>query len=235
MKKTKNGDLLVISDDTLEGTANEGIHYRDFVKMYLGRELPDNSVIHHKNRKRQDNNMNNLLLVPSQSLHMYIHSLIKSENTPMVKAFEDWLTNWMLLIKENPKKTALDLLLISDKKQTEKYEIFASKNKSEFAAISEYSYAIQYSKFKVQYADKIVFIQKGNYYCCYGEDAKKMNQLLGWNLFFEDFMNVYATGCPVQNATFENNLTTNNISYVLVDQTETRTKKLLDRIVIKVV
>lgn len=235
VKRLKSGEQITVLDETLEGTANEGLKYRDFVSLYLGRALPHGAVIHHKNRNRRDNNIENLLLVPNQSLHMYIHSLIKSGRNKMVSAFEAWLGCWMALIKENPKQDSLELLLVADKNLINSYEEVLIKDESQDEVIAEYSFAVQYSKFKAKYADKVVLIQKGNYYVCYGNDAIKLNKELDWDLYYESFMEEKATGCPITNLGFEKKLQQNNISYVLVDQSDIRSKKVLDRYVRKVI
>jgi hypothetical protein len=235
VRRNKNGQQVTVFDDTLEGTSKEGLPYRDFVSSYLNCKLPADSVIHHKNRNRNDNVIENLLLVPNQSLHMYIHSLLKQNKKTLVLAFENWLENWMDLIKRSPQKNPSELLLLADKRLMNSYEDLVKINANKINTISEFSFAIQYSKFKVIFPESILFIQKGIYYNCYGEDALRINKLLGWKLYFDKFMNLEATGCPINNLGFESDLVSNNIAYVLVDQSEVRTKKILDRFVKKIV
>lgn len=69
------------------------------MEEHLGILLPEGAVVHHRNRVRDDNRIENLLLMRSDSDHVMLHVYLKAKNELMIKAYEDWSLEMMKNIK----------------------------------------------------------------------------------------------------------------------------------------
>ncbi len=66
---------------------------------YLGRPLPGGSIVHHCNRQRHDNRIENLLLMRNEDDHLALHRAMESNDQKLVEAYEKWSLNFMEKLK----------------------------------------------------------------------------------------------------------------------------------------
>ena len=70
------------------------------MEAYLGRPLPSGTVVHHRNRKKHDNAIENLLLLRNQDDHFSLHRAIDANDNEAIAAYEAWALNYMKILKE---------------------------------------------------------------------------------------------------------------------------------------
>lgn len=69
------------------------------MEKYLGRALPAGTVVHHRNRIRSDNRIENLLLLRDETEHKALHQAMKTGNLLLVDAYEAWSKDLMEKLK----------------------------------------------------------------------------------------------------------------------------------------
>jgi hypothetical protein len=69
------------------------------MEEYLGRSLPKGTIVHHGNRIRSDNRIENLLLLRNQDDHRALHRAMQNGDTAIVREFEDWSKEFMAKLK----------------------------------------------------------------------------------------------------------------------------------------
>lgn len=79
------------------------------MEAFLGRQLPERAVIHHINRVKADNRIENLLLMRNQSDHAYLHTLISIRRTDLVEAMEEWSLAYMEDLRHGASDNDLEL------------------------------------------------------------------------------------------------------------------------------
>ena len=79
---------------------NEKISEHSFImEEYLGRSLPKGSVVHHRNRVRSDNRLENLLLLESTAAHVAIHRAIDNNDARTLHKLEEKSKEFMAKLK----------------------------------------------------------------------------------------------------------------------------------------
>jgi hypothetical protein len=73
--------------------------HRQVMARYLGRPLLPEEVVHHRDLCRSNNELSNLLLIPTQDLHLALHREIEAGNRRIVAAYETWLLETMEAIR----------------------------------------------------------------------------------------------------------------------------------------
>lgn len=69
------------------------------MERHIGRPLPPGSVVHHRNRKRDDNRIENLLLMRNQDDHLALHRALEANQPDLVAAHEQWAFEFMEKLK----------------------------------------------------------------------------------------------------------------------------------------
>lgn len=69
------------------------------MESYLGRYLPDGSVVHHRNKKKSDNRIENLLLMRSSDDHLALHRAMDKGDSIIVQAIEFWCFEYIAELK----------------------------------------------------------------------------------------------------------------------------------------
>lgn len=69
------------------------------MEEYLGRPLPSGTIVHHRNRKRDDNRIENLLLMRNQDDHLALHRAMEANQSDLVAAHEKWAFDFMHKLK----------------------------------------------------------------------------------------------------------------------------------------
>ncbi len=93
--KTKAGYVRVFKSDHPRAYKGQVSEHVIVMENYLGRPLPKGTVVHHINRIRSDNRVENLLLLRNEDDHRALHRAMRSGNTDVVRAFEDWSREFM--------------------------------------------------------------------------------------------------------------------------------------------
>ncbi len=71
------------------------LEHRLVMEEYLGKPLLPGEVVHHRDRKRANNPIANLLLCPSDDLHSQLHLMMRSKNQRLVHELEHWFAERM--------------------------------------------------------------------------------------------------------------------------------------------
>ncbi len=61
------------------------------MERFLGAALEPSEVVHHRDKRRQNNAIENLLLCPDQDIHLRIHSAMAQRHSELLHAYEVWL------------------------------------------------------------------------------------------------------------------------------------------------
>lgn len=69
------------------------------MEAYLGRPLPSGSVVHHRNRKKHDNSIENLLLLRNQDDHFALHRAMDANDSEAIVSYEAWALDYMKSLK----------------------------------------------------------------------------------------------------------------------------------------
>jgi hypothetical protein len=75
------------------------LKHRYVMEKYLAREIPEGAIVHHRNRRRHDNEIDNLLLMRSQTEHEALHRALKSNNSQIIKSLETQSFEFMKKLK----------------------------------------------------------------------------------------------------------------------------------------
>ena len=71
------------------------LEHRWLMEQNIGRPLPPDSIVHHRNREKHDNRIENLLLMRSEDDHFAIHRALESGRLDLVAAYENWSYEFM--------------------------------------------------------------------------------------------------------------------------------------------
>jgi HNH endonuclease len=63
--------------------------HRSVLEQKLGRTLKPGEVVHHRNEDKHDNRPENLEALPSQSVHMILHHLMRRRGRGVIALFPD--------------------------------------------------------------------------------------------------------------------------------------------------
>ena len=74
------GYMLVYKPGHPRARSNRVGQHILIMEAYLGRSLTRHEIVHHRNGKRADNRIENLLLLPNQAVHMSIHRKTNCKN-----------------------------------------------------------------------------------------------------------------------------------------------------------
>jgi hypothetical protein len=92
-RETDKGYVLVFAPEhparDIHGYVYE---HRLVMEKHLGCPLAPGEVVHHRDKRRWNNNLDNLLLCPDQGIHIALHRAIDSHEDRLVAAYETWLT-----------------------------------------------------------------------------------------------------------------------------------------------
>lgn len=97
--KNPNGYIMIYKPDhtrTWFGYVQEDIL---IMEEHLGILLPDGCHVHHRNKIRDDNRIENLLLMRNESDHVMLHHFLKANNQKMIDTYESWSLELMKNIK----------------------------------------------------------------------------------------------------------------------------------------
>lgn len=122
--KNKDGYVLVKAEDHPRAYFGKVSEHVLVMEHYLGRYLPKGTVVHHINRKRADNRIENLLLLRSEADHFALHRAMNSENKLVVEAFENWSREFMDNLKAGlPEDECFGSSMATQKKKTPKKSV----------------------------------------------------------------------------------------------------------------
>jgi hypothetical protein len=92
-KSTGKGYVLVFAPEhparDIHGYVYE---HRLMMEKHLGCPLAPGEVVHHRDKRRWNNSLDNLLLCPDQDIHLALHRAIDSHQDRLVAGYEKWLT-----------------------------------------------------------------------------------------------------------------------------------------------
>ena len=97
--KEKNGYITVIAKDHPRAYYGKVYEHIIVMEKYLGCFLPKGAIVHHKNLVRDDNRLENLLLLRNRNYHVALHSAIENGDTAIVQALEVWSKEFMANLK----------------------------------------------------------------------------------------------------------------------------------------
>lgn len=94
------------------------------MEKYLGRSLPEKSVVHHVNLIKTDNRIENLLLLRNSSDHAFLHTLISLKKTSLVEATEEWSLSYMEDLRAGSSESDLATDTPLENERNSKNELF---------------------------------------------------------------------------------------------------------------
>jgi hypothetical protein len=65
------------------------------MEKHLGRPLPRGAIVHHRNERKYDNRIENLLLMRDEDDHLSLHRAMEQGRHDLVKAHEAWAMEFM--------------------------------------------------------------------------------------------------------------------------------------------
>jgi len=77
------------------------MEHRVIYERHLGHALPKGTVVHHLDLCRWNNVIENLLLCPSQDLHLALHRAMRGSDQTMVGAFIDWFRSLEIELRKD--------------------------------------------------------------------------------------------------------------------------------------
>lgn len=98
-RKDKNGYIRVRVGKHPRARGGEVFEHILLMEAYLGRSLPKGSEVHHRNRKRDDNSIDNLLLMRTKDDHRSLHRAIDADDKRLVQAHEAFSKAFMAKLK----------------------------------------------------------------------------------------------------------------------------------------
>ncbi|MBX3039649.1 MAG: HNH endonuclease [Bdellovibrionaceae bacterium] len=70
------------------------------MESMIGRSIPSGCHVHHRNQKRDDNRVENLLLTQTGEVHMMIHRALDKGRLDLVEALERWCFLFMAKLRD---------------------------------------------------------------------------------------------------------------------------------------
>jgi hypothetical protein len=234
--KRKNRDGYVYNDrgydDTRWGKYNEAFEHRCVVQDYIGSELPQDSVVHHIDKVRDHNRIENLLLLQSQQIHILLHIYMKQAKSELVGAVTAWSREWMDELRMQNLGLA-SVLSTDDRPEPVKLSYIVIKD--QIVEISNSSLLRQYLDLNLAYPDHMAVIQVGCFYTAYQDEALLLKQKLNYKIFDDKFTKLTATGTSISNEKFLDQLRMERIPFIRVIQSNLpRRGRVLDRHVVEI-
>lgn len=75
------------------------LKHRYVMEKYLSRSIPEDCVVHHKDRRRTNNEIENLLLMKSDEEHRALHRAMAATNQAHIDALETQAIEFMRRLK----------------------------------------------------------------------------------------------------------------------------------------
>jgi len=91
-KTSEKGYVLVLEPNHPEADrAGYVYEHRVLMEQYLGEPLRPGEIVHHRDRRRWNNDFDNLLLCLNGDIHKSIHRAMQSRNLRLVEEYERWM------------------------------------------------------------------------------------------------------------------------------------------------
>ena len=103
--KNKSGYILIRVNEHPRAYNGFVLEHIVVMEKYLNSFLPKGAVVHHRNKIKNDNRIENLLLMRSQQDHFALHRAMDAGDKLIVQAFELWSYEFMYDVKYNNKKS----------------------------------------------------------------------------------------------------------------------------------
>lgn len=97
--RNSNGYIMIYKPDHPRSWFGYVQEHILVMEEYLGIKLPEGCAVHHRNKIRDDNRIENLLLLRSDSDHMMLHIFMNMKNDKLIEAYESWSLELMKIIK----------------------------------------------------------------------------------------------------------------------------------------